>query len=477
MKNENIKILIVDNKEENILILNELLVEEYGFREECVFPKVSEQTSFREELRILLSEGRRTDFFKYLDKYILENDIDLLILDFGLTKDEENESEKISNTSGYLYLDHLNSHEKKELKELPIIIFSIFDSNLMTGQNLARPIAKIPKQLIDRNSMLQTLQSDLRKNNKSLFYSIIHHASIYKSKKESHYDLAILCALKEEFDEVLNLPNEWKGKNTKDVDDNGWKKIKKNDELYFETVFLSSKGKPIKVIGKCMNDMGMVESATYTTKMIHLFKPKYITMTGIAAGIKDNDIEVGDIIIPQFNWNWQAGKFKTTYRDEFDNENNKFRNKISTFFDKDMRQKELSSTLYDIVTQELEPNKVFYEDLFKNFCSEYRSYSIPILRENSKRSRYPKIITEKMLSGSAVVADINLINEIKQRKVVGLDMEAYGVFYAAKKSKTEPIIIKSICDFADEAKDDEYHIFASYASARTMYKLFTEYLF
>jgi nucleoside phosphorylase len=60
-------------------------------------------------------------------------------------------------------------------------------------------------------------------------------------------------------------------------------------------------------------------------------------------------------------------------------------------------------------------------------------------------------------------------------------MEAYGVFYAAEKAKlysnTKAIVIKSICDFANEEKDDSYHHFASHASARTMYKLFTEYVF
>lgn len=54
--------------------------------------------------------------------------------------------------------------------------------------------------------------------------------------------------------------------------------------------------------------MGMAAAATLSTKMIEHFKPKYIIMVGIAAGI-GNDKNLGDIIIPSEVWNYSSGKY------------------------------------------------------------------------------------------------------------------------------------------------------------------------
>jgi nucleoside phosphorylase len=90
-----------------------------------------------------------------------------------------------------------------------------------------------------------------------------------------------------------------------------------------------------------------------------------------------------------------------------------------------------------------------------------------------------KIHNEGMVSGSAVVADVDIVNEkIKSRKIYGIDMEAYGVAFACNNapSKPKPIIMKSICDFADEDKNDEYQEIAMKISANAFYTLFTEYI-
>ncbi|PLY09967.1 MAG: hypothetical protein C0626_07180 [Arcobacter sp.] len=475
MTSKQINILIIDDKPKNIRTVRKVLNKNFGFLDENLFPKDKDIQGFVDEISSFVSSKSKAALKRFIKQYIYDNDIDLLILDFALSDDEALDGNDITSTSGYSLLDEFL--EDENLWKLPIVAFTFLPLEDIKTKHKARYIATIKKQASNENDLITELIADLKNYDNSVLYSILYHGNLYKQQKVMNYDLAILCALKEEFDEVLKLPNEWKGKEIKDVDDNGWKKVKVENDTYFETVFLSSKNQQIRVIGKAMNDMGMVESATYSTKMIDNFNPKYITMTGIAAGIKDDDVEVGDIIIPQYNWNWQAGKFKTILSDEFDKEKNKFRKKIVTFFDKDMRQKELDTEIYDLVTQELQSNNDFFKNLFENFCSEYTDFTIPIIRDNKKRNRYPQVITEKMVSGSAVVADSKVINEIKQRKVVGLEMEAYGVFYAASKSKTKAVVLKAICDFADEAKDDEYHTFAAYSSARTMYKLFTEYIF
>jgi nucleoside phosphorylase len=83
-------------------------------------------------------------------------------------------------------------------------------------------------------------------------------------------------------------------------------------------------------------------------------------------------------------------------------------------------------------------------------------------------------------SGSSVVVDPSKLDLIKehQRKLIGIDMEAYGVYYAANNcSKPKPkavISMKSISDFADQRKSDDFQGYASYTSAQYAFRFFTE---
>lgn len=64
------------------------------------------------------------------------------------------------------------------------------------------------------------------------------------------------------------------------------------------------------------------------------------------------------------------------------------------------------------------------------------------------------------------------------RDVIAIEMEAYGVYYAAKwaiEPKPRFVAIKSVCDFADVEKGDDYHDYAAYTSARILQCLAEEY--
>ena len=69
--------------------------------------------------------------------------------------------------------------------------------------------------------------------------------------------------------------------------------------------------------------------------------------------------------------------------------------------------------------------------------------------------------------------------ESQNRKVLGIEMEAYGVFCAAKevsKPRPEVFVLKSIVDFANAEKVDAYHGYAAFTSARVL-RIFVERLF
>jgi nucleoside phosphorylase len=76
-----------------------------------------------------------------------------------------------------------------------------------------------------------------------------------------------------------------------------------------------------------------------------------------------------------------------------------------------------------------------------------------------------------------VLADGKKVDSIRthHRKLIGLDMETYGVYHSAKNfsfsGATIGISIKSISDFADEVKNDKYRQYAAFTSANFIYEL------
>ena len=80
------------------------------------------------------------------------------------------------------------------------------------------------------------------------------------------------------------------------------------------------------------------------------------------------------------------------------------------------------------------------------------------------------LVLGPLACGAAVGGNSKIVDDMimqHSRKTVGLDMESYGVFYAANygiDNSVIPICLKSISDFADEKKGDDFQKYASYTS-------------
>jgi hypothetical protein len=89
---------------------------------------------------------------------------------------------------------------------------------------------------------------------------------------------------------------------------------------------------------------------------------------------------------------------------------------------------------------------------------------------------------EPLASGAGVIENNKVIEEIKghNRKLVGIDMETYGVFYAVKHSqKPRPLAamsFKSVSDFGDPLKNDKFQKYTACTSASFMYQFVTNKL-
>ncbi|MGZ8174009.1 MULTISPECIES: hypothetical protein [Methylobacter] len=90
------------------------------------------------------------------------------------------------------------------------------------------------------------------------------------------------------------------------------------------------------------------------------------------------------------------------------------------------------------------------------------------------------LIIGPMVSGSSVVASIDIQKVFREqhRKMVAVDMECYGMYYAADMAVApvpKTICIKSVSDLADRAKADDFHKYCSYMSARVALELMQDY--
>lgn len=245
------------------------------------------------------------------------------------------------------------------------------------------------------------------------------------------YYAAIVTAVKIENDSVMRLYDDWYV-------------VKKTDgKVYYETCFERG-SKRFKIVTAQQDEMGMTAASNLCSKMIELFRPRYLIMTGIAAGIGDEQI-YGDVIIPDVIWNYSSGKF-------------------------------VSADIADITFGNIgfKPRPVAIE-LDKDILEIIKS-----LQTNPDNEFHIHI--GPMACGNSVVANRDVVNKQIHSlfpKTVGLDMESYSVFYCAEHStspKPKAIVIKSICDYADSQKSDQYQKFAAYTSSQFAKMLIEKYL-
>ena len=228
-----------------------------------------------------------------------------------------------------------------------------------------------------------------------------------------------------------------------------WKplSLEGDEQRYYETSF-ERNGKIHKIVTARQDEMGMTAAGVLTMKMISNFKPKYVIMVGIAAGIaykKAVDQIYGDVVVPDIVWDYSSGKFVSAAnaslkfggvgfipRPHFVNTDNKMLEAV----ERAMHSKE-------------------------NECHVYIG---------------------PMACGSTVVANREVVNKqiySQYENTAAVDMESYAVMYAVKQApapRPMGLVIKSVCDYADEEKSDKYQRFAAYTSAQFAKIVYEKYL-
>lgn len=275
---------------------------------------------------------------------------------------------------------------------------------------------------------------------------IEHLKNLSKMKPQQNpydYDVAIITALQKIENEQLRK-----------VFGGTWEAIVLDGDdttTYFTTELALKSGETIRIVTCFQQLMASTASAMLTTKVIANFHPRYLFMTGIAASVKtaDEGVGYGDVLVATEVWNAANGKLK-------ENEDEKH------LFMPDYRHEVLDASFENIITKLMEEKQLLY-DISERFPSEAG-------KPNTKL----QIHKGPMASVPAVIACADVVNDLKKhdRNLLGIEMEAYGLFYAAAKGfKPRPIFtasLKSVSDYGTKEKCDKYQEYAAYTSAAVL---------
>jgi nucleoside phosphorylase/CheY-like chemotaxis protein len=246
-------------------------------------------------------------------------------------------------------------------------------------------------------------------------------------------DLAIICALDQVELEAVRRLCEWESL-----------RLGHDDTRYLSGTIVGDRG-TFSVIAAAAPRMGMPASAVLTTKVVQQFRPRYIAMVGICAG-RSEKVRLGDIIVANPTWDWGSGKITSE-------------NKQPKFLPQP-HQLDLNEDVVPVL-KDMAEDTAGMAKLKSKFFGNKPPFELTVH-------------FGPLVSGSAVVAHKPTFDSLlnQHRGILGIDMEAYSVAAAARGSgrpRPTAIIVKAVCDYADEDKNDDYQAYAAHNSAEFLW--------
>jgi nucleoside phosphorylase/CheY-like chemotaxis protein len=412
-----------------------LIVEDNSYKLETIVKLLKEDLMINEEYINAVED------IKSAKKMLMTRHFDLLILDLVLPL-EKNEEATPENGVGFL-----KDIYRSPTLNSPIHIIGITAFNeLMPKFN--EEFHSNVWHLINYDATEWQWQEKLKNLVNHLLST--RRSFLEKTRNVNNYDIAIITALNSpEFDHVLKLSSSWISF-----------KLEDDATIYYACEF-EKNGRIAKIVAACADQMGMTASANLATKIILAFKPKYIFSAGICAGLKDRDLNYGDIVIAEQTWDYGSGKIKEIVLAGNSN------GVSDIVFEPDPRPIQLNAEVKAKINSFL--RRI---DIMSKIQMEWKS---------AKPKTMLKAKLGPVASGSYVIASETTLNQIKstQRKLLAVEMEAYGLYYSTENSpekRTKAIMIKSVSDFGDSNKNDSYQEYSSFTSAQFIYHFIVEEL-
>jgi nucleoside phosphorylase len=254
-------------------------------------------------------------------------------------------------------------------------------------------------------------------------------------------DICVVTAVRSpELSAVLDLP--W-----------GWEELEVlgDGTLYYRGRADAAGGGHLSVVAACCARMGMVASAVLTSKMCVHFRPRFVAMCGILAAV-DRDLGMGDVVVADPTWNYESGKRAPKENEE------------ASEFLAAPDHLALDPWLRERLAA-LSADSEMLDDIRRGFGGATPANALAMH-------------VGPVASGSSVVGAADYLRDARSqhRKLVGIEMETYGVFAAvqeAQQPRPNAVSVKSVSDYADSEKSDEFQRYAAYTSASVL-RLFVE---
>lgn len=211
--------------------------------------------------------------------------------------------------------------------------------------------------------------------------------------------------------------------------------------VYHRSSVALPSGRSLSVVATAATSMGLTAAAIVTTQLVLQFRPRMVIMVGIAAGTKDGKKQFGDILVADPSVDYNSGKVS--------------------------QEDGIRAFLPD-------PYPIGLYPRLRSLLHKYRG-DHPALVEVKKRwqGKAPpqtiKVHVGPLGAADQVIDDESRILEIQRnwRKLIGVEMETYGVYRAcweAPEPKPQFVSFKSVCDFAAQ-KTDSWQEYAAFTSA------------
>ena len=409
-----VRILIIDDTEIKRENLKALLIEECNIAKE----NISEASSINEARKLMIAEV-----------------FDLVLLDLVMPnyKGEEPNTEDAPN-----FIDEIYSNPSIKIPN-QIIGLTAYVSEFESMKNRF-------EDKVWHLFHYDISSSDWRRKIKQKVYHLIENKRLIYNNiiNRNKHDIGIICALEEEFFQLLSAFNEkWETKVVPEL------------PLSCKSCILTNAyGETLRIIAVCVGKPGMVPTSIIASSMVDIFHVTKLCMTGFAAGIQYDNISLGDIVIAKSIQDYSAGKLI----DNKDDGNFKLLHELNIV----NASESLLAKARDICLDKSIIAKINYDLSTRNLI---------------KDNQIIKTHISPTVCGPFVVASKEIMDNIKKsadRKLQALDMEGFGLYMVGHFKNCDCLWIKGISDFADSHKGDNFHAQCAYSSAKFLYEMLKE---
>lgn len=349
---------------------------------------------------------------------IRKNKYDLVIAD--LETPISRSDEEVEKNSGIIFLEYIYQSEgEKFYRPDEVVVLTQYAEDL----ELLLLVKKFPVSVLKYEERGEEWKVDL-----------INRIYDCGRKFENKVDIAIITAVEVEFNAFFSRGQKWDPK-----------EIEGDVNLYYIREYENKAGKKLKVLLTSLPKMGMVPTADITHRIINQFEPYCIIMSGICGGNK-GEVKIGDIVIAEKAWDYGSGSMKP-------------------------KEDGSGEILFEPAPDQISADQMIIREFRKYSLDDSIVAYIQKQCDTSKFDRSIKIKIGGMATGAAVIKNEAFVDKYiatSHRKYLGIDMETYGLYYAAKNfvdRKVKYLSIKSVSDGADLNKSNEFQEYCAKLAA------------